>query len=256
MGTYALPRRVNLSFNAGAQLDRTRYAVKRPSELSANDRIAAGLSSSNAVLLGVMASRPFAGWMVSGEWSWDVAVGSSAPSVLVSPMRVEVGVQRTLLSGFFAGALLGASPSTRPRANELARIEPRVWAMLTLGFAFDGRERVTPKPAAAPTTPKVAAPVAAPPPEPMPEPGPSLPAGQIRGRVRSLRGKALRAQIEVLPLGQKMESDATGAFVIDVPPGRYNVVVRAEGHETQERPAEVEQNGVTILVIDLRRSEQ
>jgi hypothetical protein len=64
----------------------------------------------------------------------------------------------------------------------------------------------------------------------------------------------LSAQIEVLPLGQKVEADAKGAFVLDVPPGSYTVVVRAEGHETQERPAEVEQNGVTILVIDLRRS--
>ncbi len=255
LGTYSLPHHVNVSLNAGARLDRSRYAVADSDKLSVNDRIAAGLSASNAILLGTMTSARVGGFVLTGEWSWDLGIGSAAPAALASPMRVEAGVQRALAGGLFAGALVGVSPSARPRASALSRIEPRVWAGLTVGFLF---ERVKEKQAvaAAPATePRIAqAPALAPqPPVPV---APNLPPGQIRGRVRSLRGKALRAQIEVLPLGQKLETDAKGAFVIDVPPGHYSVVVRAEGHEQQERPAEVEQNGVTILVVDLRRSKR
>ncbi len=256
IASYTLPSDLTLSMNAGARLDRSRHAVANPDQLSANDRIAAELSASDAVLLGAMASVPLAGFVLTGEWSWDLAVGKGAPLVLASPMRLEAGVQHRLVGGLFAGALLGASPSTRPRADELARIEPRVWAMLTVGFSFDPAPprvvAVVVAPVAKETAKAPPAQVAAP--EPAPAPVVTLPPGQIRGRVRSLRGKALLAQVEVMPLGQTVTTDATGAFIMDVPPGSYSVVVRAEGHETQERPAEVEQDGVTILVIDLRRS--
>jgi len=79
----------------------------------------------------------------------------------------------------------------------------------------------------------------------------SLPAGQIRGTVRGESGKALRASIRLQPLDMKLETAADGSFVIDVPPGDYHVVVNAPGYASQKRPAAVEQNGVTILVIDL-----
>ena len=82
----------------------------------------------------------------------------------------------------------------------------------------------------------------------------ALPPGEIKGRVRSLRGPALSARIEVLELHEAVTSDASGRFRIDVPPGSYTLHISAEGHEPQQRSVEVEQNGVSILVIDLRRS--
>lgn len=82
----------------------------------------------------------------------------------------------------------------------------------------------------------------------------SLPEGEIKGKVRSLRGgRALRARIVVQPLGTAVETDEDGNFVLAVPPGRYQLEISAEGHESQERPAQVERLGVTILVVDLRR---
>ena len=82
----------------------------------------------------------------------------------------------------------------------------------------------------------------------------SLPEGEIKGKVRSLRGgRALRARIVVQPLGTAVETDEDGNFVLAVPPGRYQLEISADGHESQERPAQVERLGVTILVVDLRR---
>lgn len=82
-----------------------------------------------------------------------------------------------------------------------------------------------------------------------------LPDGEIKGSVRSLRGgKPLRSRITVQPLGLAVETDAKGSFQIDVPPGEYTLEISAEGHEPQRRQAHVELRGVTILVVDLRRS--
>jgi hypothetical protein len=81
-----------------------------------------------------------------------------------------------------------------------------------------------------------------------------LPEGEIKGKVRSLRGgRPLRARVVVQPLGLVVETDDQGNFVTAVPPGQYALEISAEGHEPQERPAQVEKLGVTILVVDLRR---
>jgi hypothetical protein len=83
---------------------------------------------------------------------------------------------------------------------------------------------------------------------------PRLPAGEIKGTVRSLTGEPLRARIEVLPLGLVAFSDAQGQFLIEVAPGNYTLRISAEGHEHQDRSAQVGLRGVTILVVDLRKS--
>ena len=81
-----------------------------------------------------------------------------------------------------------------------------------------------------------------------------LPAGEIKGAVRSLSGQPLRAQLELLPLGLVASSDAQGQFAIEVAPGDYTLRISAEGYETQQRPAQVEERGVTIVVVDLREA--
>jgi ribosomal protein L11 len=57
----------------------------------------------------------------------------------------------------------------------------------------------------------------------------------------------------VQPLGIAVESDAEGNFKIAVPPGSYQLEISADAHERQQRPAQVERLGVTIVVVDLRR---
>ena len=84
----------------------------------------------------------------------------------------------------------------------------------------------------------------------------SLPEGEIKGKVRSLRGGPLKAQVEILNTGAVIQTADDGTFLIDVPPGDYRLRISAEGHETQERSAQVERLGVTILVVDLRRTKK
>ena len=79
-----------------------------------------------------------------------------------------------------------------------------------------------------------------------------LPSGQIRGLVRSLASHNLEAQVRLQPLGLVLNT-AEGRFEADVAPGNYEVIITAPGFETQRRRVVVEQNGVTVLNIDLRR---
>ncbi|HXK18445.1 MAG TPA: carboxypeptidase-like regulatory domain-containing protein, partial [Polyangiaceae bacterium] len=81
----------------------------------------------------------------------------------------------------------------------------------------------------------------------------ALPAGQVRGLVRSLRGKPLAASVRLEPGGAETKTDAEGFFQIDVPPGQYEVVIEAPGYEAQRRPAKVGEQGVVIVNADLQQ---
>lgn len=82
---------------------------------------------------------------------------------------------------------------------------------------------------------------------------PAAATGQVRGLVRSFNGTGLRARIRIEPLGTVVQTDAAGTFKADVPPGKYDVVVEAAGHEAQRRHVEVQADGVVILNADLVR---
>jgi hypothetical protein len=88
------------------------------------------------------------------------------------------------------------------------------------------------------------------------------PRGQIRGLVRSLKGSAVAAEIRIEPEAAAdkpghgegatpLRADG-GRFEVDVPPGRYRITISAPGYQTQNRKVEVEENGVTLLDVDLR----
>jgi hypothetical protein len=82
---------------------------------------------------------------------------------------------------------------------------------------------------------------------------PVLPSGQVRGLVRAYDGKAVSAKISVEPGGQQTHTDAQGFFQLDVPPGKYEVIIEAKGYAPQRRSVEVEKDGVLILNADLAR---
>jgi hypothetical protein len=46
-------------------------------------------------------------------------------------------------------------------------------------------------------------------------------------------------------------TDAQGYFEIDLPPGSYTVRLRAFGYVSQNRRIAVEENGVTVLNVEL-----
>jgi hypothetical protein len=79
----------------------------------------------------------------------------------------------------------------------------------------------------------------------------ALPAGQVRGLVRSLRGKALDAKVRIEPAGVETKTDAEGFFQLDVLPGQYEVVIESPGYQPQRRAVKVDQQGVVIVNADL-----
>lgn len=82
---------------------------------------------------------------------------------------------------------------------------------------------------------------------------PVLPEGQVRGTVRAFDGEPLKATVTVEPLGARVRADVHGEFRVDVPPGDYTVTVSHPHYAPQQRPARVEEHGVTVLIVDLRR---
>ena len=80
-----------------------------------------------------------------------------------------------------------------------------------------------------------------------------LPPGQLLGTVRSWNGKPLKATLIVAPGGVKAQSDEHGEFTLDLPPGDYEVTIEADGVKPQTRKVKIEQNGVTILNVDMRK---
>jgi hypothetical protein len=323
LATYALPQDYELSANVGYRFDRSDESVEDASRLSQADQLAAALSRYDAALLGLLFSLPTGPLTTSLEWSWDVAVGGSAPSATQSPMRVRLATQAQIARRYVPGFELGVSPSARPKLEAGVRIEPRMWAAVNFAYVFEPEPPPPPaRTVQAPSAPAVREPVMAtlrvvdPAGTPvagaqlawsgepaganntdaegrveltLPEgveqrvtiSGPGfepqevaldparvqgeltvslvrrLPDGEIKGKVRSLRGgRPLIARIAVEPLGLSTESDKSGDFRIDVPPGRYTLEITAEGHEPQQRQAQVELHGVTILVVDLRRAAQ
>ena len=70
--------------------------------------------------------------------------------------------------------------------------------------------------------------------------------------VRAVDGSPLQAVIRISPLGRDFETDEQGEFEVDIPPGRYRVYVSAEGYALQRRTVVIEENGVTMLNVDLR----
>jgi hypothetical protein len=81
----------------------------------------------------------------------------------------------------------------------------------------------------------------------------ALPSGQVRGLVRAFDGKAIAAKVTIEPGEHQAHTDAQGFFQIDVPPGKYQVIIEAKGYAAQRRSVEVEKDGVLILNADLVR---
>jgi hypothetical protein len=79
----------------------------------------------------------------------------------------------------------------------------------------------------------------------------AMPQGEVRGLIRSFNGHGLAASIRVEPIGVEAKADAQGSFKIDVPPGDYEVVIKAEHFKEQRRKVHVDLNGVTILNAEM-----
>ena len=68
-----------------------------------------------------------------------------------------------------------------------------------------------------------------------------IPADTLRGQVVDAAGKPIAAAIiEVTELGRSVTAGSDGAFRLDVPPGRYTLVIRRQGYASAVREIAVE----------------
>lgn len=76
--------------------------------------------------------------------------------------------------------------------------------------------------------------------------------GQIRGSLKDSRtGRAVKGQIVIPSLGQKVQVEEDGTFTADVKEGRYQVLISARGFVTQKKEIEIRAGDVVILNVDL-----
>ena len=71
--------------------------------------------------------------------------------------------------------------------------------------------------------------------------------------MRSFRGSTVDADVSVDGDATTLRADQ-GRFEVDVTPGEHEVRISAHGYTTQVRRIKVEDNGVTLLNIDLRKA--
>ncbi len=219
------------AIRAGYRLGDGAKAAPDPTRLRFGDRLALGLSQFDAVLAGLGVSYPLGRTEILGEVSSDILVGTGAPGVVDSPIRVTAGVRHGLSSALALEVLAEVSPSGRPNLGANAPfvpVEPRASLLAGLRYRlpFGSTEPATTErePAPAPST--------APPPAPTPTTASfvlkvSGPDGPIEG-----------ANIEVHAgdVTRQGQTAADGTFQIEgIPPGDAKVVVTAEGFATVEQ---------------------
>ena len=262
LASWSLSSRFVLALTAGARLDRTAHAALRHAQWSRADTLSLGASDSDALLFGVGASWRASSLELVAEATADVLIGALAPSFAQSPLRVAAGARvslsKRLTLSLLAEGTLSARPSLASTAP-LVPVEPRVSLVVGLvGRALSARtpteraesELAERRPIVDPSTPSHDARTGV---EPARPEGAS-PAGVIRGLVRSgEHGVGLPgARVAVEPGGLSARTDERGQFEIEVPPGNYDVLIDARGHESQHTRAVVERLGVTVLNVDLR----
>lgn len=80
---------------------------------------------------------------------------------------------------------------------------------------------------------------------------PAMPAGQVRGEVKTLKGEPISAEITVDPTKQVIQTAQDGSFDFELAPGRYTIAFEHEDYSAQRRVIVVEDHGVVILNIAL-----
>lgn len=80
----------------------------------------------------------------------------------------------------------------------------------------------------------------------------AIPRGQLRCAVQSFNGIPIKATIRIEPSEQETQADEDGTARIDLEPGNYVVYITATGYREQRRRIRIQENGVTILNIDMR----
>lgn len=219
--------------NAGVRHDRSAASAPEAHRLGEAQRMALGVSDSDALVAGAGLRAAAASATVFAEWSWDLLIGSEAPAPSESPMRLGLGAYAPLGEryGWFGAAEISLSSRPSLAADEpLVPVEPRlgVLAGVTYHFGSAGGE-------GAPTEPQ--------------------PSGSIAGEVETWDGQPARDAVIRVGVGDRAataETDDRGAFEVDdLPTGSAIVTVTAPGHREESVRAEVRAGHTEELAVEL-----
>lgn len=273
--TFAPPNTgLALALNAGYRLDRSSNVLDARERLvlRRGDRISLRLSDADAVLLGVGASKRLGPSHTSlhriealGEITWDVLIGSKAPSAIQSPLLLGLGGRYHLKEeGDYVGSmsvevraevLLSERAPSGP-TDPMTPIDPRFglvigfrWAPALVVYAkADGHGGSGGKLG----------------PDGLPLGGSD--AGVVRGRVKTSDDAAIAAaHVTATPLAPPANSEAAkevsvdtgadGSFTLrDVPPGRVRVVAKAAGFEDASAEVNVDTRAPTTIDLVMKRA--
>lgn len=141
-----------LAFQLGYRLGQRGDVVDEAANLRPGDRVALGISEYDALLVGLGASKRYSNTEILGELSWDIFLGSEAPSAAQSPFRISGGIRQHLsrslsVQGNVEVLPLGRAPSLTD--SPLVPIEPRFTLQAGLVYSF-GKKEAPPPPAPKP----------------------------------------------------------------------------------------------------------
>lgn len=235
----------HVAFNLGYRFDRSAAAAPHAAGLGPADRLALGVSSFDAVLVGIGTGVELGPNELFGEVSGDILVGSGAPSFAESPLRATAGARRALSRHLTAELVTDVSLSRRPAfdASALVPIEPRVSLLAGIRYRFlpaASTPESAPAPAAEPKVRSLAAPVEA----------------TLELAVVDEEGEAVPNVKAVLNAGRasrELTVDAGGrARDEHVPPGAARLALSAPGFEPAERSVVLEPSAPVKLQIELK----
>jgi hypothetical protein len=75
---------------------------------------------------------------------------------------------------------------------------------------------------------------------------------RVQGQVTNFQAAPVRATVLVPGLGVEIQTDEDGRFEIEAAPGRYEVVVSAEGYRTQHSRVQVRADETVVMNVELR----
>lgn len=146
--------RLSLGGRLGLRFDGGKQALESLSTLSDNDKLALGISSAPELLIGISGLYALQDDLgVIGELTWDIPLGKNSLSPLAAPLWLRGGARWAVVDDWSLGGIVGISPSRRdglPSGNTLARVDPRIYVGLTLGYSVlsgdnDETQRSEPK---------------------------------------------------------------------------------------------------------------
>jgi hypothetical protein len=233
--------------NAGFRLDRSAETVDNADQLSRADRLALGVSDSNAVLLAAGISLPADSVDLLVEGSWDLLIGDDAPPVAESPLRVAAGVRLPISDAYQLKAVVEGSLRRAPPVDAMQPLVP-VEPLVGVSIAITGRSERR-------ATGSIAV-------DPIGEPtdidndtAPVTRRGGLRGTVRASDGTPIKGA--VVRLGKsELLTDDSGQFTIDqLDAGDYEVEASAAGYGTVLEKVSIENDRVLQINIILGQIE-